>query len=63
MPKLKTHKGASKRFRKTSSGFKHNRMGKNHMNMKKSNRRKRALRGMKDAAASDTPKINKLLPN
>ncbi len=62
MPKLKTHKGASKRFKRTSTGFKHHRMGKNHMNMKKSNRRRRALQGFKDVAAADRPKLEKLLP-
>lgn len=61
MPKLKTHKGASKRFKRTAKGFKHHRMGKNHMNMKKSNRRRRSLRGFKDVSAADTPKIERLL--
>ena len=62
MPKLKTHKGASKRFKRTSKGFKHHRMGKNHMNMKKSNRRRRSLRGFKDVNAADEAKLNRLLP-
>ena len=63
MPKIKTHKGAAKRFRKSAKGFKHARMGKNHMNMKKSNRRKRNLRGYKLVANADSSKIERLLPN
>ena len=41
MPKLKTHRGAAKRFRRTSAGFKHRRAYKNHILTKKSPKRKR----------------------
>ncbi len=45
MPKLKTHKGAAKRFKTTASGkVKRNHAGKNHILTKKSQKRKRKLR-------------------
>ena len=45
MPKMKTHKGASKRFRSTASGkIKRACMNKNHILNKKSRERKRKLR-------------------
>lgn len=45
MPKLKSHRGAVKRFRKTASGdVKRRRADRNHMLTKKSTKRKRHLR-------------------
>ena len=45
MPKLKTHKGAAKRFKTTSSGgVKRAHAMKNHILTKKSTKRKRKLR-------------------
>ena len=45
MPKLKTNRGAAKRFRKTASGrFKCRQSHRNHILTKKSAKRKRALR-------------------
>lgn len=45
MPKLKSHKGASKRFRKTASGaVKYRRSFRNHILTKKSTKQKRHLR-------------------
>ena len=45
MPKLKTNKSASKRFKRTASGgFKHRSSGKNHILTKKNQSRKRKLR-------------------
>jgi len=46
MPKMKTHKGAQKRFRATSGGTKLKRakQNKNHILNKKSRERKRKLR-------------------
>ena len=35
MPKMKTHRGAAKRFRRTSTGFKHKQTNKNHILTKK----------------------------
>ena len=55
MPKMKTHRGAAKRFRRTSTGFKHKQTNKNHILTKKAPKRKRQLRGMEGVAAADVP--------
>jgi len=45
MPKLKTHRGAAKRFKKTASGkFKRAKAFKSHILTKKTSKRKRRLR-------------------
>ena len=45
MPKLKTHSGTSKRFRRVANGgFKRRRAFRNHILTKKSTKRKRQLR-------------------
>ncbi|MCS6850075.1 MAG: 50S ribosomal protein L35 [Gemmataceae bacterium] len=45
MPKMKTHKGAKKRFRLTASGkLKRSQAGKKHLNSHKTGKRKRQLR-------------------
>ena len=44
MPKLKTHRGAAKRFRKTASGIKRRGAYRNHILTKKSTKQKRQLR-------------------
>ena len=62
MPKLKTNRGAAKRFRRTSTGFKHRRTNKNHILTKKSTKRKRQLRGFNDVAAADAPSLRRMLP-
>ena len=44
MPKMKSHSGAKKRFKKTSSGkYKRKKAGKRHILTKKTSRRKRKL--------------------
>jgi len=44
MPKMKTHSGAKKRFKKTGSGhYKRKKAGKRHILTKKTSRRKRKL--------------------
>jgi large subunit ribosomal protein L35 len=44
MPKMKSHSGAKKRFKKTGSGkFKRKKAGKRHILTKKTSRRKRKL--------------------
>ncbi len=46
MPKLKTHRGAAKRFKKTGTGkFRRGAAFKRHILTSKSTKRKRALRG------------------
>ena len=62
MPKMKTHKGAKKRFKVTGSG-KVMRRSKNlnHFLEKKSSRRKRRLTGRTEVSSSDTPRVKQML--
>ena len=63
MPKMKTHRGAAKRFRKTGTGrLKRAKAFKSHILTKKSSKRKRNLR--KSALVSPTQEkaMKKLLP-
>ena len=62
MPKMKSHKGAKKRFKVTGSG-KVMRRSKNlnHFLEKKSSRRKRRLSGETVVSPADAPRIKKLL--
>ncbi|MCR9259629.1 MAG: 50S ribosomal protein L35 [Pseudomonadaceae bacterium] len=62
MPKLKTNRGAAKRFRKTSSGYKHKQANKNHILTKKSTKRKRQLRGLTGVAPADVAGLRQLIP-
>ena len=62
MPKLKTDRGAAKRFRRTATGYKHRQANRNHILTKKAQKRKRQLRGLVDVSAADTRVVNKLLP-
>ena len=61
MPKMKTQSGAAKRFRKTAKGYKHRQSFRSHILTKKSTKRKRHLRNMKDIAQADVPLIKRLL--
>jgi len=64
MPKMKTHSGAKKRFRKLKGKkFKFASSGKRHILTKKTTKRKRNLRRTKIVSASDTNRIARLLPN
>lgn len=63
MPKMKTNRGAAKRFKKTGSGgFKRSQSHLNHILTKKSQKRKRHLRHGQIAEAADTPLIRRMLP-
>lgn len=63
MPKMKTHRGAAKRFKITGSGkIKKSKAYKSHILEKKSAGRKRHLRTAGLISVADTPKIRKLLP-
>lgn len=62
MPKLKTHRGAAKRFRRTADGFKHKKAFKNHILTKKAPKRKRQLRGLAPVADGDKAGLNRMLP-
>ncbi|HJP09669.1 MAG: 50S ribosomal protein L35 [Proteobacteria bacterium] len=63
MPKMKTNRGAAKRFKTTASGrFKRSQSYMSHMLTKKSTKRKRHLRSPLLVAASDQPAIKRMLP-
>ncbi len=63
MPKLKTHKGAKKRFKVTGKKkVLHNKANKSHLLTKKSAKRKRNL-GKKDSISqADRGRIKDMLP-
>lgn len=62
MSKLKTNRGAAKRFKKTASGgFKHRSANRNHILTKKANKRKCHLRGHTMVSKSDVRAIGRLL--
>ena len=62
MPKLKTHKGAAKRFRLTAGGVKRRRAYRNHILTKKSNKQKRQLRvATNPVHKSDSKLIERML--
>ncbi len=63
MPKIKTNRGAAKRFRKTGSGrFKRAHAFHNHILTKKDMKRKRGLRASTLVAEQDTAMIRRMLP-
>ena len=62
--KLKTHKGAKKRFRKTGTGkLMRNKAYKRHILTKKSRSRKRKLGKATLVSTSDVYRVASLLPN
>lgn len=63
MPKLKTNRGAAKRFRKTGTGkIKAKRAFARHILTKKSANRKRGLRTPKFVDQTDAKGIKRLVP-
>ncbi len=63
MPKIKTNRGAAKRFSKTGKGgFKRSHSHKRHILTKKSAKRIRQLRGEAQVHASDVREVKQLLP-
>jgi large subunit ribosomal protein L35 len=63
MPKLKTNRGAAKRFRgKGNGGFKRGQSHLRHILTKKSSKRKRQLGAIAQVAEPDVPGLRKLLP-
>ena len=64
MPKIKTHKGAAKRFGVTKNGkVKRGKAFRSHILNKKSTKRKRGLRKEAYADATNVKAIKKLIPN
>ncbi|MBZ4645038.1 MAG: large subunit ribosomal protein [Petroclostridium sp.] len=63
MPKIKTHKGAAKRFSLTKSGkVKRAKAFKSHILTKKSTKRKRNLRKTAYASSANEAVVKKLIP-
>ncbi|MDW7675288.1 MAG: 50S ribosomal protein L35 [Bacillota bacterium] len=63
MPKMKTHRGAAKRFKKTATGkIKRSKAFTSHILEKKSPKRKRNLRQATVVSDGDMKRISKLLP-
>ncbi len=63
MPKLKTNRGAAKRFKRTASGgFKRAQSHRRHILTKKSPKRKRQLRITARIHQSDERAVRRLLP-
>lgn len=63
MPKMKTHRGAAKRFKVTGSGkIKKAKAFKSHILEKKSAKRKRSLRKSGLVSAADAKRFRELLP-
>ena len=62
MPKMKTNRGAAKRFRRTAKGFKHKRANKSHILTKMAPKRKRQLKGFGNVSAADVAAVKRMVP-
>jgi large subunit ribosomal protein L35 len=63
MPKMKTHRGAAKRFKSTASGrFKRGKAFKSHILTKKTTKRKRQLDTPTLVSRADQDKVAAMLP-
>ena len=63
MPKMKSHRGAAKRFKSTASGrFKRGKAYKSHILTKKSTKRKRKLDTPTLICEADQKKVQAMLP-
>lgn len=63
MPKLKSHRGAAKRFKKTGTGkLTRAKAFRRHILTSKTRSRKRGLRGTHVVAAADEAKLKRMLP-
>jgi large subunit ribosomal protein L35 len=63
MPKVKTHRGAAKRVKRTASGqFKRAKAGKSHILTKKASKRKRHLRRSALISEQETRVCRRLVP-
>ncbi len=63
MPKMKTHRGAAKRFSRTGKGkIKRNRAYGSHLLQKKDKKRKRRLRTSTQVSPADHRNISRLIP-
>jgi len=64
MPKLKTNRGAAKRFAATGKGgFKRGQSHKRHILTKKASKRKRLLGVVTQVDKTDVKRVRQMLPN
>ena len=64
MPKIKTNRGAAKRFKKTGTGkFLYSKANGNHILTKKARKRKRTLRAGGTVHKADQRSLQRMLPN
>ncbi len=63
MPKMKTHSGAKKRFKKLKNKIKFTAPGRRHLLTKKTTKRKRGLRHGHTVKIADAHRITRMLPN
>jgi large subunit ribosomal protein L35 len=64
LPKIKTHRGAAKRFKKTGGGkFKRSKAFRGHLLSRKSAKRKRRLRKSTLVDKADEGRVRRLLVN
>ncbi|MEW8015470.1 MAG: 50S ribosomal protein L35 [Candidatus Sedimenticola endophacoides] len=62
MPKIKTNRGAAKRFKKTASGFRRGQSHRRHILTKKSTKRKRQLRSPAQLHKADVAVARRMIP-
>ena len=63
MPKLKTHRGAAKRFKKTGTGkIRRASAFKRHILTGKTTKLKRKMRKLREVAPQDVPNLQRMLP-
>ena len=63
MPKMKSHSGAAKRFKRTGSGkLTHQKRNKRHILTKKDRKRKRRLRQSDLVSKADAKRLAKMIP-
>jgi len=63
MPKLKTHKGAAKRFKKTATGkIKRSKAFKRHILTSKDTKRKKQLANATLVSDADAAKVRRMIP-
>ncbi len=63
MPKLKTHRGAAKRFKKTGTGkIRRTKAFRRHILTSKTKKVKRHMRGMVVVSPADAPRLRRMLP-
>ena len=63
MPKMKSHRGAAKRFKRTATGkLRHAKRNRRHILTKKTTKRKRQLREMNEIAPGQKKNLDQLVP-